>query len=79
MNDSKLLKKYISERMDTYESKQTWHLLHLVLTLVTVLWGFVWVFCWLSNKEAQTKAWDDIRAIVNDETVDTQDDFEETT
>lgn len=67
MNDSKLLKKYIKERMDTYESKQTWHLLHLILTLCTGLWVVVWGFCWLSNKETQQKAWEDMKAIVDDE------------
>ncbi len=77
MNDSKLLKKYVAERMDTYESKQTWHLLHLILTLVTVLWGVVWVFCWLGNKQAQQQAWDDIRAIVSEDGVDIQEESEE--
>lgn len=32
-----------------YKRKSTWHILHLILTIIFLPWVLIWVFCTLSN------------------------------
>lgn len=32
-----------------YKRKNTWHILHLILTIIFLPWLLIWVFCTLTN------------------------------
>ena len=66
MNNEQVLKRAIKTNLDTFENKQTCHLLHLVLTLVTGLWVIVWIVLWMSNRGQQDQAMKNIRDIVEE-------------